>query len=305
MSDDPNKTDNLLDKDILKITPTFTMDGGSGGVVNSVSGNEESLTTELESNNETNNSSDKTPLENKVIVVSDDIDDVEAEPFYDEIAEDGSVETENDIVDKANFELMAENTGYFIGQKSEDVIKAMNAYFSDIPEDKIDTDPVAQAFINTVRGTQNNTPFETEAIRRQLAIKDIENKSMFAPTYIDDKGKGILGNRYTVKPTDHNDIRIIDSIDGLNEVRFEVSDCMRIPLMNSGFNIELAHPDMDKLNAYFNNAYESINVYGRELGVVFYLFNDFFIKEEGTRLFLDSTVGTNLKNLRTDEYLLL
>ena len=72
-------------------------------------------------------------------------------------------------------------------------------------------------------------------------------------------------------------------------------DIKKISLLNSGFTIVVRDPSLSELNVLFNKLQQDMNEYGRMFGALFYLFNDYYIKE-ALMEFIEKLTKPNIKN---------
>lgn len=68
----------------------------------------------------------------------------------------------------------------------------------------------------------------------------------------------------------------------------------RVPLLNSGFFLDLESSVNAELHKFFTRVAEDVNAYGKEFGANFYLYSDLLIKKAFVDLFMVSVVGSNL-----------
>ena len=78
----------------------------------------------------------------------------------------------------------------------------------------------------------------------------------------------------------------------------------RIPLYNSGFCIELEPPTNAQLNRYTSQILPELDSVGRMMGAIFYLYMDFYVKEQAGRLIRELTIDASIKNWQRGDNLL-
>ncbi len=131
---------------------------------------------------------------------------------------------------------------------------------------------------------QEEQMLSAEAMRAQAAIEALKKnhgaKLMYAPTLVID-GKPVLGVRE--KPYVVNQDTTLTNIDSLNALD---GNSKSYPCYNSGFCIEVAPPDPVDVGAFYTKANASASQYGRMLGGLFYLYQDFLIKQVFVETFL-------------------
>lgn len=78
----------------------------------------------------------------------------------------------------------------------------------------------------------------------------------------------------------------------------------RIPLYNSGICIELEPPTNSQLNQYTSQIFPELDSRGRMMGALFYLYMDFYVKEQAGRLIRELTIDASVKNWQRGDNLL-
>lgn len=135
--------------------------------------------------------------------------------------------------------------------------------------------------------------YSVEADRIGKSIQQIVDKSRFGAKLVNADGKPILGSGMSLAKRSNGEHTLSGS-KGKIELDIRRGRLKRIPLYNSGFYIDIVPVALNALNNFYSAIHDTIDKYGREFGVHFYLFNDLFIKESLVNLFVPLVVNSNL-----------
>jgi len=136
-----------------------------------------------------------------------------------------------------------------------------------------------------------------EADRALKAISLIVDKTKFSNVVRDEiTQKPVIGVAPRIEPVDNETL-----ISGQKAVlgflqATRKSAIKRIPLMNSGFHIDIVAPKLSEIDNFMSTANIENAEFGRLLGGYFYIFNDWLIKEAAMRAFWSCVVGSSLLN---------
>lgn len=144
--------------------------------------------------------------------------------------------------------------------------------------------------------------YSAEAYRVLTAINAIENKSLFDSKLIRN-GKTVLTSFLTPKRPSGNG-KLVTGREARIEFAIRAGEAARLPLLNSGFTLDLEAVTPADLNIFFNRAHDEINKYGRQFGANFFFFNDLLIKEAVIDLILGQVLNSSLNNWNKPNILL-
>lgn len=116
--------------------------------------------------------------------------------------------------------------------------------------------------------------------------------------YENAQGKKIIGFAPIPRPVAKEGTEKVSGIDAILAIQNESrkGSTLRVPLMNSGFCIDLVPPSLSSLQNYMDNAIDSVRSLGRSYGGFFFAYMDYFLKQAMLKLWRSHVVGSSLKS---------
>lgn len=149
---------------------------------------------------------------------------------------------------------------------------------------------------------QSINDYSGEGYRILKAIEAIDDKTLFENTLLRN-GQVILKSLLTPRRASGNGAMLTGK-EARIEFAIKGGQVKRVPLLNSGFSLDLEGAPLADLNIFFNRAHDETNAYGREFGASFFYFNDLLIKNAIVELIIPLIIGSSLKSWQKNDALL-
>ena len=229
-------------------------------------------------------------------VVSTEDDDIVSPETDEENEEEQSEDIINVIVDKRDDlveDISDPDINTFLLYMKHDDLEKLILNLDNTPEIRKSSrkelyEPGSRVF--TMGFMYRNPDAETEDTHSRIDLIKA-NKEEFSRVLKDDKDKTILG-------TSRREQKLEGELFGRDAVQaFKGSENKnfgkRIPLYNSGFCIELEEPTNAQLSQYTSQILPELDENGRQMGVLYYMFMDYHLKDGAARLIRELTVDAS------------
>jgi hypothetical protein len=135
----------------------------------------------------------------------------------------------------------------------------------------------------------------SRATRIGLAKK---NDRKLSSSYVNKEGRKTIGLAKPKFKELGEGITKVTGIDALIALQdtSKKGSTLRVPLLNSGFCIDLISPSLSSLRNYVDSAYSNVQSIGRSYGAFFFTYIDYFLKHAAMKLWRSHVVGSTLKS---------
>lgn len=150
-------------------------------------------------------------------------------------------------------------------------------------------DPTSQLYVLRKMLDTNTSALQLEKER----LSNLSEDTTLNRKYISDELR--LVDASPVDRADHKG-KVVSGKEAELLILAKESDARRVWLLNSGFDVTFRGPTLSELNTFYNKVYTDTEVYGKEFGTHFFLFNDLIIKQSVLELARQLVTNASLKN---------